>query len=159
MENETANIKYYDSLVEQLKDVDTSKMPTNVDSDTSNKVIEKQKTFIWIRLYLKEEISDITIGDMFEMVYDDESLPCQFIAFGKTNMNRDYDNLVNYDPDDDEKQLCLMIDQDLLTSEVPFLRSLFRSTPYFQYQVYRRSELEFINQRTNDSYEYLDAEF
>jgi len=159
MENNELDVNYYDSLVDQLKDFDTSDMSDKVDQGTTNSIIENQRTYLWIRLYLKDEVSDLKIGDMFEMSYEGECLSCQFIAFGKNNSNIDYNNLINYDPEDDKNQLCLMFDQDVLTSEIPFLRSLFRSTPYFQYQVYRRDDLKFVNKRTNDSYVYMDARF
>ena len=150
---------YYDSLINQIKDIDTEKIPTNIDRDVKNRVVEKQKTYIWLRVYLKEEMSDLKIGDMFEITYEDEKLLSQFIAFGKKNLHRDKDNIINYDPEEDKKQLCLMVDQDSLTSNVRFIRSLFRSTPYFEYQVYKRGQLLFTNQRTNISCDYLDADF
>ena len=159
MESNELDVNYYDSLVEQLKDVDTSDMSDKVEQGATNRIVEKQRTYLWIRLYLKDEVSDLKIGDMFEISYEGESMVSQFIAFGKNNSNRDYNNLINYDPEDDKKQLCLMVDQEILTSEIPFLRSLFRSTPYFQYQVYRRDDLQFVNKRTNDSYVYMDAQF
>lgn len=161
----TRDAGYYESLnkavIEQIKDIDTSDIPTNVESGVpSSRVIEKQRTFIWIRVYLKEELTDIEVGDLYTITYDDELLDCQFIAFGKSNILRDNDNnIINYDTDDDLKQLCMMVDQDSLTSDIPFIRSLFRSTPYFQYQVYKRKDLVFNNTRTSENCDYIDVEF
>lgn len=160
----TQSPTYYEdlnnSVMEQLKDVATEDLPTNVDTGAKMEIVEKQRTYIWIRLYLKEEISDLESGDLFTIEYDNESLDAQFIVFGRKNLLKDNDdNIINYDNEDDTKQLCIMVDQDTLTSDIPFIRSLFRSTPFFEYQVYRRTDLKFINTRTSESYEYIDVEF
>ena len=52
-----------------------------------------------------------------------------------------------------------LIKDNNLSIERPFIRSLFKDSPYFDYQIYRREELTFTNKRTGEIYEYLDAEF
>jgi hypothetical protein len=46
----------YDNLVEQIKTLDTEEVKDwDKNTDPDMKVIEEQKVYIWIRLYLKEE--------------------------------------------------------------------------------------------------------
>lgn len=155
----------YESILDQIRSIDTSKLSDKNERDTTTKIIEKQKVYFWIRLYLKDEVSDITPGDNFEMCYlvSGEKLITKFVAFGKKNLNRDLDNvIINYDPEDNRNVLCLMVDEDDLrenSSNVPFIRTLFKTSTYFQFQVYRRDDIKFTNLRTNESCDYVDVDF
>ena len=45
----------YDNLVEQIKTIDTEVVKDwNKNTDPAMKILEEQKVYIWIRLYLKE---------------------------------------------------------------------------------------------------------
>ena len=153
----------YDSLIEQIKEIDTEGLSDNVENNPQMKIIEKQKVYFWIRLILKEELDDIKVGDDFKIAYklSGEDLMTKFIAYGKKNLNRDLDKeIVSYDPEDDKKILTLMVDSDELESnKIPFIRTLFKTSPYYQFQVYKRSDLTFTNQRTNQEVEYIDCDF
>jgi len=163
MQNEITISSIYDQLIEQIKGIDTVELTDDVSSDPVLKEIEKQKVYYWIRLYLKEELEDVKPGDDFEIVFarTGEKLMSKFVAFGKKNLNRDLDNvIVNYDPEDNPKCLCLMVDEEEMYSEkIPFIRTLFKTSRFFEYQVYRREELTFTNQRTGISAEYVDCDF
>jgi len=166
MQNELTISSIYESLIEQIKGIDTKDLSdTHVDyaDPITTKEIEKQKVYYWIRLYLKDEISDLKIGDDFDITYirSGETLSGKFIAFGKKNLNRDLDNvIVNYDPEDNPKCLCIMVDEQEMKSEkIPFIRTLFKTSTYFEYQVYRREELTFTNTRTLETCEYVDCDF
>ena len=166
MQNELTISSIYESLIEQIKGIDTKDLSdTHVDyaDPITTKEIEKQKVYYWIRLYLKDEISDLKIGDDFDITYirSGETLSGKFIAFGKKNLNRDLDNvIVNYDPEDNPKCLCIMVDEREMKSEkIPFIRTLFKTSTYFEYQVYRREELTFTNTRTLETCEYVDCDF
>lgn len=156
-------IERYSDILDKIRNINTDDMSYNTDSDIIINETEKQKVYFWIRLLLKEEMTDIQIGDDFEICYlpTNESINTKFIAFAKKNLNRDLDNsIINYDPEDDERILCLMVDEsDLESDKIPFIRSLFKTSKYFEYQVYRRSDLQFKNLRTNQDCEYLDADF
>lgn len=156
-------ISIYEDILNQIRNIDVDKLSYNSDNDLQVKEIEKQKVYLWIRILLKDIVGDLQIGDDFEITYlpKNEKIISKFIAFGKKNLNRDLDNaVVNYDPEDDTKILCLMVDESQLESnEIPFIRSLFKTSKYFEYQVYRRVDLEFRNVRTQQVYEYLDADF
>jgi len=161
-----SELNYQELILQQIKSIDTKELSDlNLDyADTiSIKEVEKQKIYFWIRLYLKEEMSDLKIGDDFDIIYtkSGETLTGKFIAFGKKNLNRDLDNvIVNYDPEDNPKCLCIMVDEEEMKSEkIPFIRTLFKTSTFFEYQVYRREELTFTNTRTLQSCEYVDCDF
>ena len=73
----------YDSLIEQIKEIDTEGLSDNVENNPQMKIIEKQKVYFWIRLILKEELDDIKVGDDFKITYkfSGEYLMTMFIAF------------------------------------------------------------------------------
>ena len=156
-------IERYSDILDKIRNINTDDMSYNTDSDIIINETEKQKVYFWIRLLLKEEMNDIQIGDDFEICYlaTNESINTKFIAFAKKNLNRDLDNsIINYDPEDDKKILCLMVDEEHIESDsIPFIRTLFKTSKYFEYQVYRRNELVFKNTRTEQVCEYLDADF
>ena len=154
----------YDNLVEQIKTIDTKEVKDwNKNTDPAMKVVEEQKVYIWIRLYLKEE-SDIEIGDDIFMTYtpSGEKLNTKFICYGKINMDKDHnDEIVNYNTEDDKKVLCLMVNQDKINkgTDIPFIRTLFKSSIHYQYQLMRREELLFINNRTGETLDYFDCDY
>lgn len=163
MEKELKTSSIYDAIYDQIKNLDTTELPDSVDEGVIYKEVEKQRVYFWIRLYLKNELSDIQIGDDFEICYKSsgEVLTTKFVAFGKKNLNRDLDNMiVNYDPEDNTKCLCLMVDEnDFKLDTIPFIRTLFKTSPYFEFQVYRREELIFSNKRTGIVCDYSDCDF
>jgi len=154
----------YDNLVGQIKNIEVEKIKdwdSNV--DPGMKVIEEQKVYIWIRLFLKEE-SDVQIGDDIFMTYtpSGEKLETKFICYGKTDMGKDHDDeIINYNPDDDKKVLCLMVDQEKINkgTDIPFIRTLFKISVHFQYQLVKRDELVFINSRTGETLDYFDCDY
>ncbi len=157
----------YEDIVKQVMDMDinTEELSNSVSSDPIVSEIEKQKVYVWIRLYLKED-SDVSlnIGDDFTIVYSltGESMKSKFVYFGKRGAIKDSVEFgeLNTSLEDDKNILCLMVDEDYLRNdEIPFLRSLFKTSPYFTYQVYNRENLVFTNLRTLESIDYVDCEF
>ena len=140
----------YDNLVEQIKTIDTEVIKDwDKNTDPGMRVVEEQKVYIWIRLFLKEE-SDVEIGDDIFMTYkpSGEKIETKFICYGKTDLGKDhYDEITNFNPEDDKKILCLMVDQDKINkgTDIPFIRTLFKSGIHYEYQLVRREELIFIN--------------
>lgn len=144
---ELVNKTYRDSLVEQLKDLDISKSNfENMDFKPRSEIKEKQKTYFWIRVYLHDEI-EITPDTEVTITYtgSGEKLETKFVCFGKKGHNNNlHDDVINYDPEDDRKCLCLMIDSDRINKEsedIPFIRTLFRIGRYYSPQILRHSEL------------------
>lgn len=155
---------YLDGVVEQVKSLDID----GVDFEKSDykprqKVVEKQRVYRWTRVFLKEEVSDIQVNDPYHIVHlpTGERLECSFVCHAKKGLAKDSDgNIVAYAGEDDMKILCLMIDTDLLGREgVSTISSLFPNTPYYQYNLMRRDELVFENQRTGVRVEYYDVQF
>lgn len=155
----------YDSLTEQIKAavVDCVKSWDENPNPTS-KVVEKQRVYFWIRLFIKDEIQDLQEGDDILIKWEPsgEELESKFICFGKKGLNKDYtDQILQYDAEDDRKILCLMIDIDQVNynESIPFIRTLFKSSIHYEYQAYRRVDLPFINKRTGENIEYFDCDF
>jgi hypothetical protein len=154
----------YDNLVEQIKTIDTEVVKDwDKNTDPAMKVVEEQKVYVWIRLFLKEE-SDVEIGDDIFMTYvqSGEKLETKFICYGKTDMSKDYnDEIINYNPEDDKKILCLMVDQEKInkSNDIPFIRTLFKTGIHYEYQLVKRSDLLFINSRTGVSLDYFDCDY
>jgi hypothetical protein len=156
----------YEQIVEAIKKIDTEHLRDTIPEEEGliTKVKEEQKVYFWVRVYLKEELADIQPGDDFEICYvpSGEKMITKFVAFGKKNLNRDLDSvIVNYDPEDDKKCLCIMVNEDEMknSSDIPFIRTLFKTSPFFQYQVYRREQLVFSNLRTGVICDYIDCDF
>ena len=153
----------YDNLVEQIKTIDTEVVKDwDKNNDPAMKVLEEQKVYIWIRLYLKEE-SDVEIGDDIFMTYtpSGEKLETKFICFGKEGMEKDNDGLVNWNSEENKKVLCLMVNQDKINkgTDIPFIRTLFKTGIHYEYQLVRRDELLFINSRTGETLDYFDCDY
>jgi hypothetical protein len=156
----------YDNLVEQIKTIDTEEVKDwTKNTNPGMKVIEEQKVYIWIRLYLKEE-SDIKEGDEIFMTYkpSGEKLETKFICYDKTSLSKDHDDLekiTNFNPEDDKKVLCLMVNQEHVNkkTDIPFIRTLFKSGNHYEYQLVKRDELIFINSRTNEILDYFDCDY
>lgn len=155
--------KHYDSLIETAIKIDTTKLSNDVDTTPISVVSEKQKVYVWYRVYLKEEDIDINInvGDDVSIIWKDEKLTSKFICYGKTGMNRDFDHIVRFDSEDDKKILCLMVDLEVIneSEEIPFIRTLFKAGKHYEYQLFKREELKFIIDSTNEEIKYYDINF
>ncbi len=154
----------YDNIIEQIKGIDTEGLEDNVDQTPGMEVIEEAKVYFWVRLFTKEEATDLKEGDVFEIKYKGtETLTTQFITFGKKNITRDMDDdIIGYDPEDDKKCLCLMVDEDRVkrkSDDIPFIRTLFKTSPFYEFQLYKREDLTFTNKRTKVKYNYIDVDF
>jgi hypothetical protein len=154
----------YDNLVEQIKTIDTEEVKDwDKNADPAMKVLEEQKVYIWIRLYLKEE-ANIEIGDEIFMTYapSGEKLSTIFICYGKDNLGKDHeDEMVNYNPEDDKKVLCLMVNQEHINknTDIPFIRTLFKTSIHYQEQLMKRTDLLFVNGRTDETLDYFDCDY
>ena len=154
----------YDNLVEQIKTIDTEVVKDwDKNTDPAMKIVEEQKVYIWIRLYLKEE-SNVQVGDDVIMTYkpSGEKLSTIFVCYGKTDLGKDHEaEMINYNPEDDKKILCLMVNQDTINKgvDIPFIKTLFKTSIHYQEQLMKRSDLLFINSRTNQTLDYFDCDY
>jgi len=129
------------------------------DREVNVNVIEKQKTYIWIRLHLKSELN-IENGTIVTMQYKptSEILNLVFGAYNKKNLVKDADDqVIEYTAEDDKKCLCLLVDLDEINSNknIPFIRTLFKESKYFDTNnlLIREDEMSFhVNNQVLDYY-------
>ena len=156
----------YDEIVEKIKSIDINNIEfkdgkRKIVSD----VIEKQKEFLWLRVFLKDELGGINIGDEFTLSYildngDVENMTMEFISYGKNSLNvdSDYDNIIsNYDSEFNNKKLIFMIDKDILIKKTN-IRKLFKNTVYYEDILLKRDSLLLLD-NNESSIEYVDMEF
>jgi hypothetical protein len=154
-----------DSLVEQCKNIDTDESDKwEEDKSISTKVIDDQKVYFWIRLYLKDENVNILPGDDITIKYtlSGEELKTKFIFYGKQGLLKDNGDLITqYNSEDDKKVLCLMIDEKLVNwnKEIPFIRTLFKTGRHYEFQLVKRDELQFIIDKNNIILDWFDSDF
>lgn len=155
---------FYELIKERLIDIDEKELFNDVDNGVSVKETEKTMTYFWIRIYLKEEATDVLPGDPYRMSYkEEENLDITFSTYGRKNERSSSDDdgqVAEYVTEEDKKCLIFLVDEEKIrhnSEDIPFVRTLFRSSPWFEYQVYRRNELSFTNLRTGITHEYVDA--
>jgi len=155
---------YTDSLIEQVKSIDLDKVDySNVDFKPRNKIVESQKVYFWIRVYLNEEVDikpDTNVNVKY--VFSGETLETKFICYAKQGAEKDMDeNVINYNPEDDRRVLCLMIDAERIdknSDDIPFIRTLFRIGKYYEAQILRNSDL-LITDSSGNKLEFFDIDF
>ena len=155
---------YRDSIIETAKNIDVEKIDyNNVDFVPQNKVVEEQKVYFWIRVYLKED-TEIEPGTDITIAYtpSEESLVAKFICYAKKGHEKDkQQDVVNYNPEDDKRILCLMVDADRIdkkSEDIPFIRTLFRISRWYQPQILRLSEFK-ITDSSEIELEFYDIDF
>jgi len=154
---------YREQLIESIKNLDIDGVSDEV-GDPISDIIEEQKVYFWIRLYINDELNDILQGDDITIKWtpSGEELTTKFICFGKNGLERDHDDQVtNWNPEDDKKILCLMVDEKVinLSDEIPFIRTLFKTGRHYEYQLVKREELIFVNKRNSMILDYFDCDF
>jgi len=154
---------YREQLIESIKNLDIDGVSDEVEAPISD-IIEEQKVYFWIRLYINDELNDILQGDDITIKWtpSGEELTTKFICFGKNGLERDHDDQVtNWNPEDDKKILCLMVDERVinLSDEIPFIRTLFKTGRHYEYQLVKREELIFVNKRNSMILDYFDCDF
>ena len=157
---------YQDNVVDSIKSIDISKFDFKGSFKPRSEITEKQKVFIWIRLFLNDEEHDVKPDDIVVITYalSGEELETKFICFSKKGMDKDSNELVvtNFSKEDDRKVLCLMIDADRIganSEDIPYIRTLFGESKYFEFQLTKRDELIFINKSNGKKFEYYDVSF
>jgi hypothetical protein len=157
-------LDYKEQLLEQIRSIDHEGLSNDFEIVATSAVLEEQKVFFWIRLYLSEENPNIQVGDdvLIEWTPSGEKLSTKFAAYGKTGLERDHeDQVVNYNPEDDKKILCLMIDERMVNfnPDIPFIRTLFKTGYYYEFQLVKREELLFSIEKNGHILDYYDCDF
>ena len=127
-------------------------------------IIENQKIYFWIRIYLKDEI-EISPDTKVKIKYvpEEEELETIFVCYSKKKGNHNFNKLeeiVEYETEDDKKVLCLMVDSDRInknSEDIPFIRTLFKISRWYYPQVFKLSDLEISSNGT--LLNYYDIEF
>ena len=137
----------YDDIVEQAKKIELDRIDfAKEDFAPRSKIAQKQKVYFWIRVYLKEEI-EITENTNIRFTWSPtgEGIDSKFICYAKKGLDRNSEEQVtNYNPEDDKKVLCLMVDEDRINinnEDIPFIKTLFKIGRYYQDQVWKRDEM------------------
>jgi hypothetical protein len=154
---------YLDMLADQIRLIDTTDL-SDVAEEVVSKVTEEQKVYFWIRLYLKDDDSNAEIGDDISINWKQsgEKLLTKFICYGKSGLSKDHqDEMTNYNPDDDKKCLCLMIDSKMVNynDDIPFIRTLFKTGYHYEYQLVKRDDLQFIIDKSGIILDYFECDF
>jgi hypothetical protein len=69
--------------------------------------------------------------------------------------------MTNYNPEDDKKCLCLMIDSKMVNfnNDIPFIRTLFKTGYHYEYQLVKREDLQFIIDKNSVILDYFECDF
>jgi hypothetical protein len=145
------NKDLYNDIVDQAKKIDLDTVDyANEDFIPRSEIKQKQKVYFWLRVYLKEEIQ-IEPNTDISIVWKEtnEKLETKFICYAKKGLDKDLDEQVtNYNPEDDKKVLCLMVDEDRINinnDDIPFIKTLFRIGRFYQPQVWRKEQMELVD--------------
>ena len=155
---------YRQQLVDIIRKIDTNDISDDVEVIATSKVVDEQKVYIWIRLHLNQENNNTLPGDDVQIKWtpSGETLTTKFVCFGKSGLERDHlGEVTNYNPDDDRRILCLMVDENEInfSNDIPFIRTLFKTGRHYDYQLVKRSELLFINKKNQQVLDYVDCDF
>jgi len=141
---------HLENIVEQAKNIDVNKISfSGEDFQPHTKIIQKQKVYFWIRLYVKEEM-DINPETKISISYNNgqEIVDTYFMYFGKKGLERDKDGqIVNFNPEDDKKVLCLLVDTDRIdvnNQDIPYMKTLFQLGKNFKPQYIKKFDFTFI---------------
>jgi len=157
---------YMYNLVEDIKNLDTESIDFNSDNeDIKTEIVQDSKIYFWVRIYLKEELSIKPNTDV-EIMYlpSGEKLVTKFICYSKKgDFKMDGDDnpfIKEWNPDDDRKVLCVMVDQDHInkySDHIPFIRTLFKISRWYTPPVLRKSEISIST--NSKSLDWYDIDF
>lgn len=159
---------YLSPIVEAIKNINTDLENSGKwiydEIVATTKILEEQKIYFWIRLYLREENPNIQIGDdvSINWIHSGEKLTTKFISYGKKGLEKDHvGEVTNFSTEDDKKVVCLMVDETKVnfSDEIPFIRTLFKTGKHYEYQLVKREELQFVVERNGIILDYYDCDF
>ena len=115
------------------------------------KTIEESKVYTWTRLYIRDEV-DIKSGEHIRIKHTPtkEYIDLEFSSFEKKGFNRNENGeiIINYESEEDKKILCLLVDMSFINksdNNIPFLRSIFRGSDYYEEHVIRMMDFKFTH--------------
>lgn len=155
--------KWSELVSHQLMGVDLDKIDFSTeDFKPRTEIKEKQKIYYWIRVYLREEM-DIEENTDIKITYVDsgETLECKFVCYGKKGAEMDNDGIMRFNPDDNKKCLCFMVDSDRINTnsdDIPYIRTLFTISKYYTPQIFSVDMLN-ITYGEGKKIEYYSIDF
>lgn len=156
---------YVDNIIEELKLVDLDKIDESnyTEFKLRTDIIEEQRVYFWIRMYLNNEIELTPNTDLsIEYLPSGEKLTTKFICYAKEGSNKDVeDQVANYNPVDNKKILCLMVDSNKIdkdSADIPFIRTLFKIGRFYEAQILRNTDL-LITDSSGNKLEFYDIDF
>ena len=158
------NKDIYDDIVDQAKKINLDKVDyAGEDFVPRADIKQKQRVFFWIRVYLKEEIEITQDTDVhINWKEGSEKLTTKFICYAKKGLDKDLEEQVtNYNPEDDKKVLCLMIDEDKINihnEDIPFIKTLFKIGRFYEKQVWRREDM-ILTDKDGNELPWFDIDF
>ena len=164
------NTNYRSGLVEQLNGMLNNISEEQIaemsdDNVTEIKTISEQKQYFWIRIYLKEEDTELEQGDEIKIKYlpTNEELEMLFGGYEKEGMNRDFDDEVsNYTNKSDKTILCCMIDVERVnknSEDIPLLRTFFKNSRYYENNIFLKKEIKVVCEGKDLDFEYSSIKF
>ena len=152
------------NIVEEAKKIDVEKVNfEGEDFQPHTKIIQKQKVYFWIRVYLKEEM-DIKPETKVIIQYlnGKEELETYFMYFGKKGLERNKDGeIVNFNPEDDKKVLCLLVDAqriDYDNDDIPYIKTLSPLSKHYKPQYFRKFDFNILMEDRTEL-DFYDIEF
>lgn len=152
------------SIVHEVKKIDVNKVNFDgEDFEPHTKIIQKQKVYIWIRVYLKEEM-DIKPETKVIIQYlgGKESIETYFMYFGKKGLERNKDGeIVNFNPEDDRRILCLLIDSERLdynNHDIPYMKTLSPLSKHYKPDYFRKFDFTILLE-DGTNLDFFDIEF
>lgn len=158
------NKDIYNDIVDQAKKINLDKVDyAGEDFVPRADIKQKQRVFFWIRVYLKEEIEIKQDTDVhINWKETNEKLTTKFICYAKKGLDKDLEEQVtNYNPEDDKKVLCLMIDEDKINihnEDIPFIKTLFKIGRFYEKQVWRREDM-ILTDKDGNELPWFDIDF
>lgn len=118
-----------------------------LDRTPSVNVTETERSFIWVRIYLKKEY-DIKKGSEISIIYKNrEELKTIFSTYEKKNLNKDKgEQVTEFTTEEDKKTLCVMVDLNDINNpeknkDIPFLKTLFKAGRFYEHQILKKGDL------------------
>ncbi len=157
---------YRNKIVDDVKKINIDDINfTDINTAPQRKIIEKQKEYFWMRLYLEDLDTTTLEGDSIRMIYNEknEEIEVTFACYAKLGSEVDKEqNIINYESKNNNKVLCIMVDVDKInykSDNIKFIRSLFKLSRWYRPQLIRTDDFTFINNRTSLEYKYYDIDF
>ncbi|NBP56486.1 hypothetical protein EBU71_08135 [bacterium] len=160
------NLGYMEKLVEDAKKIDLDRIDFSNEGNFKprHKVVEKQKEYFWVRVYLGTEFEmnqeDTVV--MKDLLYDEE-LSTKFMFWGKKyQKNLQGENITQYDSEEDKRCAILMIDSqrvNLKSDDIPYIRTLFPLSRWFRPNYIKMNDLEFLHKRSGEKLDHYRIDF